>query len=469
MKLEKILDNLNSLEKNSFIKIIDSIIANSPKNSKEIENILEDTDRSDLKNLDNVVISRIFDLIEEEYSELIRSEFVDTSSQLDILTDIIIRDGNCLMKQDWLARLYDTELININKKIKELQKELDSPKSSISECRRRDFIIYRSCVCTAFQNDIEHNRDAKITNDELSILLTLSQHLDLSQEEIKLINYMIVKAKKIEIDNIISYLKNIGVIFYSKKTSTIFVADEVVRVLRGIRGKEIADKFYRRILRLLKDSQINMICKKYNIDRKLTQEQKIRIIINDGISFISVLSANIYKEGTTLSDRKKFLNDIWSKSLNISSPLKGSTIEEKVNHIINYFETIEKDEKVSISIDGYEKLLIDLEEILPQLNGQVKAEFELQDEKVLRSSLLLDYNIKPRDILDIVQTEDIDEFSKQRDIKTRGNKIDNILDAYKDSENLYLENYVNIGFRNLNALKENGINAYLHAVRIQCR
>lgn len=122
-----------------------------------------------------------------------------------------------------------------------------------------------------------------------------------------------------------------------------------------------------------------------------------------------------------------------------------------------------------ISIDGYEKLLIDLEEILPQLNGQVKAEFELQDEKVLRSSLLLDYNIKPRDILDIVQTEDLDEFSKQRDIKTRGNKIENILDAYKDSENLYLENYVNIGFRNLNVLKENGINAYLHTVRIQCR
>ena len=39
MKLEKILDNLNSLEKNSFIKIIDNIIANGAQNSKEIENI----------------------------------------------------------------------------------------------------------------------------------------------------------------------------------------------------------------------------------------------------------------------------------------------------------------------------------------------------------------------------------------------------------------------------------------------
>ena len=36
MKLEKILDNLGSLEKNAFIKIIDGIITKQPKNSKEI-------------------------------------------------------------------------------------------------------------------------------------------------------------------------------------------------------------------------------------------------------------------------------------------------------------------------------------------------------------------------------------------------------------------------------------------------
>mgnify|MGYP000294775491 CR=1 FL=1 len=39
MKLEKILDKLGSLEKNSFIKIIDNIISKNPKNGKEIEKI----------------------------------------------------------------------------------------------------------------------------------------------------------------------------------------------------------------------------------------------------------------------------------------------------------------------------------------------------------------------------------------------------------------------------------------------
>ena len=457
MKLEKILGNLNSLEKNSFIKIIDNIIANSPTNSKAIDKILAETDNTGLKSLDNVVISKIFSLIETEFSELIKSEFVNTSSQLDILTDIIQRDGNCIMKQDWFARLYENELKTLNKKIKELKKDIDNPKSELSESRKRDYKIYQSCVHTAFHNDIENNRETKITDDELSILLTLSNQLELSQEETKLINYLILPVKKEEIDNVITQLKNIGVIFYAKKTSTIYIADEMVRVIRKIREKEIADKFFRRVLRLFKEPQINLIARKHNIDRKLSFEQKIKEIINEGISFSGVLTKDIHKDGTNVTEKKKFLNEFWGNSLNISQTLKGTTIEEKLENIISYFDLIEKDEKVGISIDGYEKLLRELDETLPKLNTLVKTEFELQDENVLKSNLLLDYNIKPRDILDIIQSKELEKFCKAREIKTRGNDIENILDAYKDSENLYLENYVNIGFRDLNSLKENGI------------
>jgi len=61
MKLEKILDNLNSLEKNAFLKIIDGIIVTKPKNAKEIEKILSDPNQ-ELKSLDNTIISKIFRL-----------------------------------------------------------------------------------------------------------------------------------------------------------------------------------------------------------------------------------------------------------------------------------------------------------------------------------------------------------------------------------------------------------------------
>ena len=456
MKLEKILDALNSFEKNAFLKIIDSIIANKPKNAIEIEKILSDKSK-ELKNIDNINVAKVFILVEDEFAEYVRKEFVNTTSQLDILTDIIIKDGNCIMKQDWLARLYENELKVIDKKLKVFQKIFDSDNPGIEERRIRDYKIYRACLHSAYTNDLEANQDAKITTDEQSILLTLSQHLELSQEEIKLINHIIVPFKKFDIDTVINTLKNIGIIFYSKKNSTVYVADEIVRVLRKVRGKEVADKFFRRVLRYLREPQVNLICKKHNIDWRLPFEQKIKGIIKEGISFSGVLINDIFKEETKISEKKKFINNLCDKELKISPSLKGATVEEKISNLIRYFEDVEQDEKVGISIDGYEKLLIEIGEILPNLNEQIKDEFELQDETVLKISYLLDYNIKPRDVLEIISEKDLDIFCKSKSIKTRGDLITNILDTYQDAENLYLENYEHIGFRNLNVLKENGI------------
>ena len=113
MKLEKILDKLGSLEKNSFIKIIDNIISKNPKNGKEIEKILSSTDKG-LKSVDSQNITNLFNLISAEFEEYIICEFQEANSQLDILIDIIIRDGNCIMKQDWFSRLYENEIKNIN-------------------------------------------------------------------------------------------------------------------------------------------------------------------------------------------------------------------------------------------------------------------------------------------------------------------------------------------------------------------
>jgi len=457
MKLEKILDNLGSLEKNSFIKIIDSIISKNPRQIKEIEKILSISDKS-LKSADSQNIAEIFELITEEFSEVIKSEFVNTSSQLDILIDIIIRDGNNIMKQDWFSRLYELELKKIKKKISELKALIKNEKSELSEQRKRDYIIYKSCVGTAFLNDLENDREPKITDDELSILLTLAKKLELSQEEKKLINYMVVPVKQFEIDTIISNLKSVGVIFFSKKHSTIYVADEVVRILRKFRGKEIADKYLRRILRVMKAPEINNIAKRHNISRKLSNDDKIKEILKDGITLSSILSTEVYKDGTNLTDKKRYINELWSKRLNISTSLKGVTLEDKIANLILFFENREKDEKVGISIDGYEKMLVELNETLPRLNKHVKNIFELQDEFVLRSDFLLDYNIKPRDVLDLISEKEINDFIKERNIKSRGDKILNILDYYKDAENLYLENYENIGFRKYTLLKENGIN-----------
>lgn len=456
MKLEKILDNVNSLEKNSFLKIIDNTIAKGTKYPKEIEKILSDNNKN-LKNVDNINIAKVFEIVSNEYAEFVEAEFLNTTSQLDIIIDIIIRDGNNLMKLDWFSRLYNNELTSIKTKIAEMNSQLEKEKSSISDERKRDYNIYKSCVETAYLNDRENNRESKITSDELSILVTLSNKLELSQEEVKLINYMVISPKKLDVDVVINDLKNSGVLFYSKKNNQLYVADEVIRVLRKIRQKNVADKFYRRILKLIKEPQINQICRKHNIDRTKSINEKIKAIIQEGISFRNLLSNEVHKDGTNVTDKKKFINELWEKGLKKSNSIKGVTLEEKINSLILYFEEIERDENISISLEGYEKLLIDLSNFFPSLNKIVKAEFQMQDEYILDSRYLLDYNIKPIDILDLLEPKDLSRFYENLDIRKRGNMILNILDVYKDSENIYIENYENIGYRNYNVLKENGI------------
>lgn len=457
MKLEKILDNVNSLEKNSFIKIVDTIKSSNPKNCKEIDKILIESS-TDLKNADSINIVKVFELTKTEFAETIKSEFVNTTSQLDILIDIIIKDGNCILKQNWLANLYEKELENIKKRIQQLGTQLESEKSEIEESRKRDYEIYRACVQTAFRNDLKNNREAKITDDELSILITLGKKLELSQEEIKLINYLIIPPVKMDAESIISSLKNIGVVFYSRKNNLVYVADEIVKILRQIREKDIADKYFRRVLKTFKEPQINLICRKHNIDTKeLDYEGKIKRIIKEGISFSSLLKNAIHKEGTNLTEKKKLINELWENGLKISTTLKGVTIDEKIESIIAYFDELEKDEKVGISVEGYEKLLFDLNEVLPTFKARVLNEFEMPEDTLLNSGNLLDFNIKPRDILDILSSEDLKNFISVKKIKSRGDLGQNILDAYKDAENLMIENYEAIGFRDLAKLKENGI------------
>ncbi|MEQ6121356.1 hypothetical protein [Reichenbachiella sp. MALMAid0571] len=361
------------------------------------------------------------------------------------------------MKQDWLSRLYERELKELNKKIKSFQAEIDNEKTNLEADRQRDYQIYRSCVNTAYTNDDFNNQERKITFDEQTILNTLSTELDLSREEIKLINYMVIPLRQMDIDSIIGELKNLGVIFYSKKTNMIYVADEMVILLRKIKGKKVADKFFRRVLRHIKEPQINMVCRKHNIDWKQPIDVKIKEVIKVGISFEGLLSNDIHKPGTLVTDKKKIINELCDAKLKIKPSLKGVTIEDKLGNLITYFDELERDDKVGISIDGYEKLLLELNESLPKANGILKKEFELQEENVMRSSYLLDFNIKPMDVLEIIPEIELDKFCNKISIKTRGDIVSNILENYKDAENLYLENYSSVGYRDIASLKENGI------------
>jgi hypothetical protein len=457
MKLEKILDQLNSLEKGAFIKIIDTIVSSKPKNYKEIEKILSNSDGI-IKNVDNSNIAQIFHLIEDDFVTLIKSEFRKTSSQLDVIIDLIIQDGNSILKQEWFSRLYENEIKVLKNKIKQFQSDIYDDKSEISPERKRDYRIYKSCLQTAYQNDGNNNQEHKITNDELSILINLSKELELSQDEVKLINYSVIEPKKIDTIQIVEQLRSCGLLFVSKKTNTLYISDEMVRILRKVRKKDVADKFLRRVLKLFKDPQINLICKKHNIDRKLSIPEKIETIIKNGIPLRHILSESVHKDGTNQLDKRRFINEFCDKQLNITPALKGSTVDEKLNNLLIHFEQIEKDEKVGISHDGYARLLKDLKESNLGIEKTLKTTLNQSPETdLLQTDYLLDRNFKPADVLELISEDQLIAFCTNQNIKTRGEKIANILDNYTDSENIFIENYENIGYRRFNELKEAGL------------
>ena len=456
MKLEKILDRLNSIEKSDFAKIVDRIINDRPKNIKAIDKILSSYSDTNLKKLDSHLFGKVFELLEDEYYECLAQKLNNSVNQLDILIDILLRDGNCIMKREWLGKLYEKEIRSIKSKIKQLKNEITDKELTEVGSRTRDFIIYRNYVNTAFSNDLMNNSEQKITRDEKTILNTLAHNFDLSQEEIKLLNYSILPLKNLDLDKLIDLLKTAGIILYSKKNLTIYIPDEFVRLLRKYRNKEVADKYLKRILKLIRDSELNLIARKHGIDRKLSKREKIRATIKEGIGIRNILKFDIHKPDTNLTQKKERLNDLVTKGLNITH-LKGTVIDDKINNLIRYFNEIERDEKIGISVNGYERLLLDLDSMAKGFHKVLKSEFELQIEQITSPSILLDYNIKPRDVLEILSEEDLKVFCEKKGISTRGNEVLNILGSYKDSSNIELENYVDIAFRHLPKLKENGI------------
>ena len=452
MKLSKVFDQTNFQEKGSFYKVLTNLIENST--SEEIDKSLARSNDK-FKDLENDHISNHFEILMGDYQLYLELEMGSSISQLDILIDILIRDGNSVLRDSWFEELYIRQLNKLKDSSNQFIDFLETESKDHDNQRKRDYNIYRECVKIAYSNDEKNNLDNKVTHDEYSILRSLSHSLELSNEEIRLIHHSIVKPEVLDKEQLIKHLVKLGIVLYSKNKSNIYVPDEIVKVLRNIRGKSFADKYFRRLLTQFKDPIINAICKKHNISIRLEREHKIKNIINQGISVESILSNDIYKEPINVNDKKKELNAIM---LTFGIDPKGVTLSDKIDIIINHFNSLEKDEKLGISIDGYSHLCNDLKEHLPELTSILTNEFEFrEDTDILKSELLIDSNIKPRDILDLLSKDQLKTFCVELSIKTKGDLIDNIIENYTDSENIYIENYLNLGRRDLEALKNNKI------------
>ena len=456
MKLERILERLNSLEKGQFIKIINNL-SSEEKNNPKLEAILSQAD-SNLKNADAIQLTQAFDALSDRYVAYVMEDYSRVSSQIDILLNIITRDGNCIMRLDWFSKLYEEEVKKQKKAIDAFKADVTAEKPSMDPSRVRDYKVFAACLKTAYFNDTVFNFSPKITPDEQTILDTLANSLELSMDERTMIKYSVLGIKKVQnIEDVVAELKDKGLVFISKKNNVIYVADEVVSLARRIRGREIADKYFRRVLLQFKEPQINFICRKHGIDVKLPYNEKVEAIISSGVSFSEMLKEDIHKGDVKLVDKKKAVAELCDEKLGITPSIKGATLDEKVANLITYYAKQYSDEKIGISTGGYERMLMDLASNVKGAEKTVREAYQLQEDDVMHGEFLMDFNIMPRDVLELFSSDALATLCEAKGIKTRGSIVDNILAAYKDTEDLLVENYEAIGFRDLNTLKENGI------------
>jgi hypothetical protein len=444
MRLIKVLDLVNQIEKSSFLKILDGFCIELRKSTPKIDEILSECE-GQLKNVDNQNIVNLFSLLKDKYGAQLSNNIKFSDCQLDILINILTRDGNSMMSREWFLKLYNNEMTKLQSDLKEFSSQLGSEKGDLDHQRERDYLVYQSCIRTAYENDLQINRDKNLSWEEKTILHTLARTLELSNEEVRWITYTIVPLKKFNIDEIITELKEAGIIFFNRRTNTIFVPDEIVWLLRDLLGFELPNKYLRRILRHLSDSEINLIARKHNINKKFTRNEKIQGILNQGLNVTNLLTNEIFKADTPKSDRTNRIQYLMSKDLEIDLPKYGQSLEKKVATLIGYFNEAEKDETTSLSRDGYERLLKDLKDAYPILNKRLKEDFELQPDDVMIVEILDDYSIKPRDVVYLLTKDELRTFCKSYGIKSIGNLVSNVMKGYRDIGDLYLENLDLIG------------------------
>lgn len=456
MRLIDVLDTVNQIEKSAFLKILDSFCCDLRKTKPKIDKILSKGD-GQLKNVDDENIVQLFELLTPQYKNHLQERIKFSDYQLDILVDILIRDGNSMMTREWFLKLYNNEHVKLETNIKYFKRLLDNGNGELEEHRKRDYKIYKNCVQTAYENDLLRNMEKQLSWEEKSILQTLEKNLELSNEEVRWITHTVIPLEKFKVDDLLNELKESGIIFFNRKTNMLYVPDEFVWLLREIAGIELPNKFLRRILKNLSDPEINLITKKHNINRKWNRKRKIREILNQGVNTTNLLTEIIFRPGISKTDKSKRLHALMEKGLEVDIEKFGRSLEEKVGNLIKYFNDLEKEDTISLSRDGFNSLLKDLTATFPMINKKVREEFELQDENVMSSELLNKYNIKPRDILYLFTRDELLKFCKSHNIKYRGNLIKNIIENYRDIDDLYIENFDAIGRRDLKTLHDKGL------------
>lgn len=454
MKLNQVLSHTNQVDRSKFVNCIDRLCQEN-KTDPELITQLDKID-GQLKAASGNEITQLFNLVKKHFKKHVSEYIAMGGPQVSLLINILSRDGNCIGSITWIESLYANEYKKIDILSKQIQEDLEACES-IEFDRFGRLSIYRDCVSTAFNNDLKVNRQAKISDDERSILNTLSQKLGLSREEVYAIEHSIDPIQELGIDSALEYLRESGIVLINRRRSEVMIADEIVDIIHEIVGKELHDKYIIRLLRSFSDSELSNILKNHGQKfRGVARDEKISLISHFGLSISNVLINDLHANDATQNQRKdrikRLIDDM---DLNISRI--GTTLKDRVNVLIDCLRTLDEDEFGILSVSGYKDLIDALKKTDENIEVRIRSDFEIENKESLDPEKLRNLNITPQDILYLYSNEEIKTIRNDLGLPKRGNPRKQIVDSFASANDRLIENYHLLASRDLQGLQSVGI------------
>lgn len=455
MKLNQVLSLVNQVEKSKFITSLDKLCLDAAKSNKKLAKTIENID-GQIKNASGSEITQLYFAVKDFFKVAIKEQILMNSAQINLLVNILSRDGNCVARISWIESLYVKEWKELQTLAKELQVEMkENVGNSVSD-RSKALSIYHACMTEAYFNDQRVNRDAKVTDDERGILNVLGAHLGLTTDECAGIEHLVDTIPKGGVLDALNVLRDMGILFISKKKQEVFIPDEIVELLNDIQGKDLADKHRLRLLRTFSDAELSNVLKAHGRKvRGIARADKICTIIHSGINAKNLLSDEMHLPEDNQNQRKERLKQLIA-DLEIDTEKLGVTLDERIELILSSLSNATEKEFDSLSASGFKELLKTLEEHFPTIIKVIRSQFELEDNEVIDTDKLRALSITPYDVLYLLSNDEIKTVRDSMGLSKRGNARLSILESFANATDKLIENFDALARRDVNFLRSVG-------------
>lgn len=457
VKLNQILNQSNQFERSKFINCLDKLCTEAKANDAELAQRMDAID-GQLKQASEAQVAQLFLAGVDHFRDFIRNELTLQGAQVALLINILVRDGNCVARISWIERLFAAEHTRMAELSGSIAKEINETENSADLAQRgARLTLYRKCFETAYTNDLRYNREARISDDERSVLTTLGSGLGLSSDEVFAIEHSIVAIPESGLPDTLNVLRDMGLLFINKRTSEVLVPDEIVDILHQIQGKTLSDKLYLRILRALTDPELSLVLRSHGrIARGVERADKIHFILHSGISIIALLTNEIHKPDATIQQKKNRISALIDE-LELKTTRKGSTLAERTELLVESLKDGVEREFEILSASGFKELVESLASTSPDVYTRLRTEFEIEDNERLDTERLRALGISPLDILNTYSNEEVAAIRDRLGLSKREKPRAAILQSYANANSKLLENYELLATRDLRGLATAGI------------